>query len=397
MAHSKSGGTRSYIRGKVGADVYSIGKDAKGKKQQVVRSLAETVSNPQTIAQMTGRMIMSTVMQAVSAMRVIIDHSFDGLAVGQPNISEFISRNYALIKADIAANFAENNAFGLNAYGEKGVKRGAYLVSDGKAELPSCLGVPANGAGGTITLTAETMTVGGLKAALALNSNEYITLLGFDKNGKFVYCRFRIDTELADETALTAQNIADVFSVEGNEDPTFTLAGNVFTVALNGANKGAGWIVSKKTDAGYVHNQCVISGVSAPVYTAEVALPTYPVGANNFLNGGEDAGSFSPAPQPEPTPVVQPSLTALTYAGTNVLAQSASAYDSMGAQIVGTAENIPSEGTLSLYIGTTKIGDIVTESFNFTDPGMTHGTTGRITLKLNGVVKQTCGEILRDE
>lgn len=397
MAHSKSGGTRSYIRGKVGADVYSIGKDAKGKKQQVVRSLAETVSNPQTIAQMTGRMIMSTVMQAVSAMRVIIDHSFDALAVGQPNISEFISRNYALIKADIAANFSENNTFGLNAYGEKGVKRGAYLVSDGKAELPSCLAVPANGAGGTITLTAGTMTVGGLKAALALNANEYVTLLGFDKDGKFVYCRFRIDTELADDTALTAANIADVFSTEGNEDPAFTLAGNVFTVALNGANKGAGWIVSKKTDAGYVHNQCVISGVSAPVYTAEVALPTYPVGANNFLNGGEDAGSFSPAPQPEPTPVVQPSLTALTYSGTNVLAQGTTAYDSMGAQIVGTAENIPSEGTLSLYIGTTKIGDIVTESFNFTDPGMTHGTTGQITLKLNGVVKQTCGTILRDE
>lgn len=48
MAKSKSGGTRAYIRGRVGADVYSIGKTANGKKQQVVRSLAETVANPQT-------------------------------------------------------------------------------------------------------------------------------------------------------------------------------------------------------------------------------------------------------------------------------------------------------------------------------------------------------------
>lgn len=46
MAKSKSGGTRSYIRGKIGADVYSVGKDGKGKRQQVVRSLAEQVANP---------------------------------------------------------------------------------------------------------------------------------------------------------------------------------------------------------------------------------------------------------------------------------------------------------------------------------------------------------------
>ena len=78
-------------------------KDGKGKKQQVVRALAETVKNPQTIAQMRGRMIMSTVMQAQSAMAYIVDHSFDGVPAGQPSISEFIRRNYELIKADVAA------------------------------------------------------------------------------------------------------------------------------------------------------------------------------------------------------------------------------------------------------------------------------------------------------
>ena len=93
MAKSKSGGTRSMIRGRVGSDVYSIGKNANGKKQQIVRSLAETVANPQTIAQMRGRMIMSTVMQAQSALKPIIDHSFDNVVGVQPNLSEFIKRN----------------------------------------------------------------------------------------------------------------------------------------------------------------------------------------------------------------------------------------------------------------------------------------------------------------
>ena len=93
MAKGKSGGTRSFLRGRVASDVYSIGKDAKGNKQQIVRSLAESVANPQTLAQMRGRMIMSTIMQAVSSMAMIIDHSFDNVPAGQPKVSEFIKRN----------------------------------------------------------------------------------------------------------------------------------------------------------------------------------------------------------------------------------------------------------------------------------------------------------------
>lgn len=134
MAKSKSGGTRSYIRGKIGADVYSIGKDGKGNRQQVVRSLAEQVSNPQTESQMFGRMIMSTVMQAVSAFRTIIDHSFDGLPAGQPSISEFIRRNYALIRTDALAHPSSSNTFGLVKYQQKGIKAGPYIIS--KVTLP---------------------------------------------------------------------------------------------------------------------------------------------------------------------------------------------------------------------------------------------------------------------
>ena len=90
MAKSKNGGSRAYIRGRIGSDVYSVGKDGKGQKQQVIRSLAVQVANPRTSNQMFGRMIMSTVMQAVSGLSFIIDHSFDGKVKGQPSISEFI-------------------------------------------------------------------------------------------------------------------------------------------------------------------------------------------------------------------------------------------------------------------------------------------------------------------
>ena len=68
MAKSKNGGSRAYIRGRIGSDVYSVGKDGMGKKQQVVRSLAVQVTNPRSQSQMFNRMIMSTVMQGVSAL-----------------------------------------------------------------------------------------------------------------------------------------------------------------------------------------------------------------------------------------------------------------------------------------------------------------------------------------
>ena len=287
MAKSKSGGTRSYIRGRVGADVYSIGKDAAGNKQQVVRSLAETVSNPQTEAQMRGRMIMSTVMQAVSAMAGIIDHSFDNVPNGQPNISEFIRRNYALIKADVAEHPSSSNVFGLCKYNEKGEKIGAYVISSGSANLPVAVAINALGAGGTITLAADAVTVGGLKAVTGLSADDYLTLAGFDSNGVFQFVRLHIDQTLADSTEISAANVGSVFTVEGTMAPTISIATNVISVLLGASQKGGAWIISKKTQSGYNHNEAVLTTIATPEFNADAALPTYPRGSQRFLNGGD--------------------------------------------------------------------------------------------------------------
>ena len=302
MAKSKSGGTRSYIRGRVGADVYSIGRDAKGAKQQVVRSLAETVANPQTVAQMRGRMIMSTVMQAVSAMRQIIDHSFDNVPTGQPCISEFISRNYALIKADVAAHPASGNSFLLNAYKEKGAFPGVYVVSEGSAVLPSA--VTPDTYGGKISLTPTANTVGDLKAALGLTADEYITvveLIGKEGAGgvitfSFGYARYHINSALADSTVITSENISSVFNVETNLDDFISLStdGGKFDINLgdpNGSISSAALIISKKSDTGYIHNTATMQMFSSAEITkahaSDVVLPSYPVGTEMFLNGGE--------------------------------------------------------------------------------------------------------------
>lgn len=291
MAKSKSGGTRSYLRGRIASDVYSIGRNSAGKKQQVVRSLAEQVKNPQTAAQMRGRMIMSTVMQAVSAMAPIIDHSFDNVPNGQPSISEFIRRNYALIKADVAAHPASSNTFGLNKYQEKGIKKGAYLISSGKAVLPATFNV-VNAKDGIMSLEfTDTLTKAGeLREAFGMGEEDYATLCMIDNKGKFGFFRVHVSYKLADETVITSENVAQLFDID---DPLNLGAAAVFTkgeiqiTASSFAANAGSIIFTKKVGTEFEHTETTIGVSGALDFTADVALPTYPEGTERFLNGGE--------------------------------------------------------------------------------------------------------------
>lgn len=287
MAKSKVGGTRAFIRGRIGSDVYSVGKTSKGARQQVVRSLAEQVSNPRTQEQMKGRMIMSTVMQAVSALQPIIDHSFDGLPVGQPSISEFIRRNYALVKADAAAHPANGNYFGLVKYQEKGAKAGKYIISSGNAVLPAA--ISGDDSALIIALSASTLTVGGLKAALGLSAEGYVTyvLLSNSKGAQFV--RANLTTDLSDETAITSENVGSLFTISGNAEATVELASNSILISITDAGTSAffGFIVSDKVNGVWMHNTVELNGAEGVDFASDEALPTYPTGTAQFLNGGD--------------------------------------------------------------------------------------------------------------
>lgn len=298
MAKGKSGGTRSFLRGRVASDVYSIGKDAKGNKQQIVRSLAESVANPQTLAQMRGRMIMSTVMQAVSAMSMIIDHSFDNVPAGQPNVSEFIKRNYALVKVDVAAHPSSGNTFGLNKYGEKGIKQGAYVVAGGSAA--DIAGVQLNGTNKTLVIALSAgATIADLRSALGIGIEDYFTAVCVTAGGKFLYNRFHVTQSLPSATQISADNIASVITMDGNVGVTLAFASNSITATFADFSANAGIIVSRKENASYKHNDVVLVAPAAPTFTSDDALPTYPTGTQRFLNGGgEGASPFSPEPTP---------------------------------------------------------------------------------------------------
>lgn len=352
MAKGKSGGTRSFLRGRVASDVYSIGKDAKGNKQQIVRSLAESVANPQTLAQMRGRMIMSTVMQAVSSMAAIIDHSFDNVPAGQPNVSEFIKRNYALIKVDVAAHPASGNAFGLNKYGEKGIKQGAYVVAGGSAA--DIAGVQLNGTSKTLVIALSAgATIADLRSALGIGIEDYFTAVCVTADGKFLYNRFHVTQSLPSATKISADNIASVITLDGNVKVTLAFASDKITATFADFSANAGIIVSRKENATYKHNDVVLVAPSAPKFTSDDALPTYPTGAQRFLNGGgKEASPFSPEPSVEPI-----ALSNIKYGTKAVTMNSMVVFDTDGNNkaITLDAANIAANGGAKVQLSTNAI------------------------------------------
>lgn len=291
MAKAKSGGTRSYLRGRIANDVYSIGKDAKGKKQQVVRSLAESVANPQTLAQMKGRMIMSTVMQAVSGLAVLVDHSFDNVPNGQPSISEFIRRNYAQVKADVAAHPADGNKFELNAYQSKGILPGQYIVSDGDAVFPKPIAVSA---AGTLVLsvddTSTSKTAKTVRDAFGIADGDFITTVGIMSDGGAAFFRVGLNFGVADNTAITAANVASLFTIDNplGLAITVSLIGDTIQIESQASIVDAlGHIYSKKVESGFEHSNTTLELVGSIGNPSDTVLPTYPLGTERFLNGGE--------------------------------------------------------------------------------------------------------------
>ena len=91
----------------------------------------------------------------------------------------------------------------------------------------------------------------------------------------------------------SAENVASLFTFEGNVEPTVTLAtlgtqqGIKIKVCDDTMSKD-GVIVSLPENGGWVHSRCVLeSNYEIYDHTADISLPTYPVGEAQFLNGGD--------------------------------------------------------------------------------------------------------------
>lgn len=348
MAKAKSGGTRSMIRGRVGADVYSLGKDGKGKRQQVVRSLAEQVTNPRTSAQMKGRMITKSVSAITKAMSVIVRNAFDGLAIGQPSISKFRSLLYKAYKEDAAK---AEPTFGYLPYGSKLIPACSVQFNDRGFNLPMGANATFDNQFGsgylkigvafqvTSSRSDKTMDFGELKKQIFGDCTDgYLTIFGWGNTSdaqagaKLFFGRLHLKN-LSDDTLFDSEVFVDDIFEESeiltNAPDVQTSSGSKpgvnaelylgqyaqgiahpFVFYLNVDNPYvSGMIVSSKKNGVWKHSIGMVRNYSSsqlgglegetiidwgndttpqklPADYAS-AIATYPVGTEQFLNGGE--------------------------------------------------------------------------------------------------------------
>ena len=95
--------------------------------QQITKDRVYRVSNPRTEAQMTQRALIPIVAAARSALKGLIDHSFEGVAYGEASLKEFSKQN---LRA---------GALTVTSYSPNGVSNPGFadlIVSNGSINVP---------------------------------------------------------------------------------------------------------------------------------------------------------------------------------------------------------------------------------------------------------------------
>ena len=75
--------------------------------------------------------------------------------------------------------------------------------------------------------------------------------------------------------------------MDGNIDAVLAVAGVTITATISSIAGNCGIILTKKENGGFIHSSCVLSTPTNPTYNATTAIMSYPMGAQNYLNGGD--------------------------------------------------------------------------------------------------------------
>ena len=269
--------------------------------KQVTKDRVETVKNPRTPAQMDQRMIMKTAGAAYSAMREIVDHSFQGYSYGMQNMSHFLSVNADKLRSWLN-NPAKEPVF--VDYGQNYLVANPWRISEGTAS--HILVAPT----AAISRTAMTVTLSD-DVTGDFTANKFFDMLGikvgelcticiiyadYNTDAHFAFVRF---TALqAGEVALTAENYSTYIKVETNK------AGMAVTLDATSGKGGfvCTWTGDEYEDQGDIITATIHSAKVDGVWTRSTenfepekffggdiydsAIATYPVGEAKILNGG---------------------------------------------------------------------------------------------------------------
>lgn len=249
MARSNSGGTRGWLRGKVANDLYQVTQRADGRKVQLVRAVEESRVNNNTLEQALARMRMALLMGALSDLKEIVDHSWQTIPYGQLSIANFVKVNMQSVIADCKEHWDTGNLYCYPTKGVSQMRVGEFVISAGTLPDASMIrqGVSYNFSPWypfQIVVGVANPNFGDLKRALGLNAADYITLLmedGLDMGDDgflyqaFHFTRLYLAKDVADDVAITATNVRDMFTYDGNTNfrLAIDLTTGIITVELH--------------------------------------------------------------------------------------------------------------------------------------------------------------------
>lgn len=104
--------------------------------QTIMRAKAASVKNPNTLEQVVNRIFTKANSKAYAALKIIADHSFEGVPYGAKSMQQFLKLNYPII-----ASMAGQNVFPLKSV--NGLAIVGYQISSGT--LPSPAGFENDG------------------------------------------------------------------------------------------------------------------------------------------------------------------------------------------------------------------------------------------------------------
>lgn len=294
--------------------------------EQITKERVSRVKNPRTISQMRQRMLMATIGAAYSYLKTIADHSFEGLTVGQQNMSEFMRVNLNKFRDAAQDN---NAAYAMNAYGDKLINPMRYILA--KGSLPAMPYVI--NANNQIMLTynvADASTAEKVYDAMGIKKGDMITFVWVVGNASLVSGIFKYTPKQLNIVRLKAEKAGaiatphDAFTYESNHaglDISVNLSAGELKFATSEANIGA--VILSRQNAGtwlrstatMVGNKSIIAGV-----TVGNQLATYPIESELILNGGEMANTPVVETLPTPQLKLNASSVSITTAGGTVAA-----------------------------------------------------------------------------
>ena len=98
--------------------------------QTIMRAKAASVKNPNTVEQVRNRIFTKANSKAYAALKVIADHSFEGVPYGAKSMQQFLKLNYPII-----ASMAGQNVFPLKSV--NGLAIVGYQISSGTLPSPA--------------------------------------------------------------------------------------------------------------------------------------------------------------------------------------------------------------------------------------------------------------------